>query len=781
MKARLTLLSLICAASLLASSCTTVEKLVRRGDAAFELGEYAAAADYYKRAYSRTPSREREKRGAIAYKLGDAYRRYGYVARAVGAFRNAERYGQTDTLTYLRLGDCLMGMADYKGAGQSYTAYLEQHPDDSLAMAALDASRKAADIKAAGSAYTVREAKTFNSYRSDYCPALLGDNADRLYFTTTRPQVTGDKESDITDMMPGDIYFSKKDENGVWQRPEPVEGGLNTAYDEGACSFSPDGQTMYLTVCRSDAQWPRMAEIWTSARADAAWSQPQQLTITSDTLSSYAHPAPSPDGRWLYFASDMPGGYGGVDIWRARFDGHGIGMVENLGPDINTEGNEMFPAFRPSGELYFSSDGRGGLGGLDLYAAVEDTLTQRWLVRHLPAPMNSNGDDFGITFEGVHNRGFFSSSRSTGGRGWDKIYEFEYPEVLQTVKGWVYEQDGYELPEALVYMVGNDGTYLKITPMPDGSFVQPVQPGVDYVFLATCEGYLNYRNSLSPDSTTQPHEYVLQFPLPSTSAPVLVRNVFYAFDQADILPESIDALDRLVALLAENPNVTIELSAHCDYRGNDEYNEKLSQRRAESVVRYIAEHGIDTARLTAKGYGKAQPKVVNKRLAEIYPFLHENDTLTEQRILELPPEEQETCNALNRRTQFRVLRTTYGLFDEQGRLKVDALTPTRPSGADEQPDSENSQPDSQNNQPTKENAPSETESDSPAEESEQPTAEDNPADTEDNTPAEESEQPTEEDNPADTEGDSPAEESEQPTAEDSQPDTENEDTTRTQT
>ena len=475
--------------------------------------------------------------------------------------------------------------------------------------------------------------------------------------------------------MPGDIYWSKKDEKGVWQRPEPVEGELNTAFDEGACSFSPDGKTMYLTVCRTDPQWPRMAEIWTATRTDAAWAKPQLLKITGDTLSSYAHPAVSPDGRWLYFTSDLPGGYGGLDLWRARFDGHGIGLVENLGPDINTAGNEVFPAFRPSGELYFSSDGFGGLGGLDLYAAVEDTVSHRWTVRHLPAPMNSNGDDFGITFEGLHNRGYFSTSRTTGGRGWDKIFEFSYPEVLQTVKGWVYEQDGYELPEALVYMVGNDGTYLKITPRSDGSFEQPVQPGVDYIFLATCEGYLNYRNSLRPDSTTESHQYVLQFPLPSISAPVLVRNVFYAFDSAEILPASLPALDRLVTLLAENPNVTIELSAHCDYRGADDYNERLSARRAESVVRYLTEHGIAADRLTAKGYGEQQPKVVTKRLAETYPFLHENDTLTEAYILRLTPEQQDTCNALNRRTQFRVLRTTYGLFDEEGRLKPDAILP----------------------------------------------------------------------------------------------------------
>ena len=371
----------------------------------------------------------------------------------------------------------------------------------------------------------------------------------------------------------------------------------------------------------------------------------------------------------------MPGGQGGLDLWRAELsDKHGVGRLENLGPQINTGGNECFPAFRPDGELYFSSDaGANNMGGLDLYRAREDSVTKLWTVVHLPSPMNSNGDDFGITFEGLHNRGFFSSNRATGGRGWDKIYEFSYPEVLQSVKGWVYEQDGYELPKAVVYMVGSDGTNEKVSVLSDGSFEKPLKPGVSYLFLATCQGYLNVRNELRADTAEVEKQHVLQFALPSISSPVLVRNVFYEFDKANLTENSCEALDRLTKMLKENPNVTIELSAHCDYRGNADYNLKLSQRRAESVVRYLTEHGIAADRLTARGYGKEVPKVVNKKLTETYPFLHTNDTLTVAYILKLPKEQQEVCNALNRRTEFRVLRTTYGLFDEKGNLKPEAL------------------------------------------------------------------------------------------------------------
>lgn len=654
---------------ILLSACGTPERSIKRGDAAMAIGEYCEAAAQYKKGYSRIPPTDRKRRGEVAYKMGDAFRRYGNTARALGAFRNAARYGQNDTLTQFYIGELLRMQGDYRGAEKAYQTYLDSFPSDERARQMLQSLSEAIGIKERGSAYTVKMETMFSGSRSDYAPAYNGDEATTLYFSTTRPAVTGSDLSGITGMKPGDIYMVRKDEKGKWKSPEPVEGGLNTENDEGATAFSSDGKTMYLTVCRTDPQYPRMAEIWTSQRADAGWGKPAALKITADTLSSYAHPAPSPDGRWLYFTSDMPGGYGGTDLWRARMDAHGVGSIENLGPEINTEGNECFPAFRPSGELYFSSDGlTPSLGGLDLYRAKQDTITEHWTVVHLPAPMNSPADDFGITFEGWHNRGYFSSNRSTGGRGWDKIYSFSYPEVLQTVKGWVYEQDGYELPEALVYIVGNDGTNEKLSVKSDGSFEMAVTPGVDYLLLATCKGYLNFRNNLHADSLEVEHQHVLQFPLPSINVPVLVRNVFYEFDKADLTPESTAALDRLTNMLKENPNVTIELAAHCDYRGNDDYNLRLSQRRAESVVRYLTEHGIEAERLTAKGYGETVPKIVNKKLLETYPFLHEGDTLTVPYILALPADQQEVCNALNRRTEFRVLRTTYGLFDEHGNL-----------------------------------------------------------------------------------------------------------------
>jgi outer membrane protein OmpA-like peptidoglycan-associated protein len=237
------------------------------------------------------------------------------------------------------------------------------------------------------------------------------------------------------------------------------------------------------------------------------------------------------------------------------------------------------------------------------------------------------------------------------------------------VKGWVYEQDGYELPAAQVFMVGNDGTNLRLSVRGDGSFTQEIKPNVDYVILASCKGFLNHQEQLRVNAVKESEEYVLQFPLYNISAPVLIENIFYDFDKATLRPESSAALDSLVSLLNENANITIELSAHTDYKGTEQYNERLSQQRAESVVRYLIQHGIAADRLTAKGYGEGKPKAIKRKVAEKYPFLKEGDKLTEEFISQLPEEEQEQCNQLNRRTEFRVLSTTYGLFDKEGRLK----------------------------------------------------------------------------------------------------------------
>lgn len=663
----------VIALPLMLFSCSNANVAQKKGEQSMAIGEYYNASIQFKKSYSATPAKDKAKRAERAFLLGESYRSFGSSTKAMAAYQNAVRYKYPDSTALYYLGQQQLRCGQYKQAAESFAAYLERDPDNALAKAGLESARLAPEWKENPNLYQVKKETVFNSRRSDFCPMFVNAEADQIVFSTTRDDTEGDDISGITGVKFADLFFSKKNEQGKWSSPEPIEGGVNTEYDEGVSCMSPDGKTMYFTRCSSDPDYPRFAEIWKTTRSDASWGSPTKCDISNDTLSSFAHPAISPDGQWLYFVSDMPEGEGGLDIWRTRITSAGFAGIENVGPEINTPGDEAFPVFKPTGELFFSSDGHPGMGGLDILKATpkyEDDgpgygdndeplgAPVSWTVENQGYPLNSSADDFGMTFEGVHSRGYFSSNRADG-KGFDHIYSFELPEIVQSVTGWVYEKDGYELPEALVYMVGNDGTNEKLSVRGDGSFTQVIKPGVEYLFLGTCKGYLNVKNELKVEPSEDSEEYVLQFPLPPINVPVLIDNIFYGFDSADLTPESTVSLDKLVTLLNDNSNVTIELGAHCDYRGVDIYNLDLSQRRAQSVVKYLVEHGISKERLTAVGYGETQPKVVTRKLASQHDFLQEGDILTEEFITHLTEEQQEICNALNRRTVFKVLRTTY--------------------------------------------------------------------------------------------------------------------------
>lgn len=679
-------LALLVLSLLLLASCGA-EKNMKKAEKFMAIGEYYDAASQYKQAYSKTPPKERDRRGLIAGKMAVCYRKINSTPKAVAAYRNMVRYNKATADDRLELGRQLLKNGDYKQAAEQFRVVLDSMPDNVLARNGLLSAQQAPAWKKQGSRYTVKRMDVFNSRRAEYSPMLSGDQFDQLYFTSTRNDATGDELSGITGTKNGDIFVSQKDDKGKWSKPEVVNGGLNTEADEGASCLSPDQREMYLTQCVTDPSYPRYAQIVKSNRSDAAWGKASSVELTKDTLSCFAHPAVSPDGQWLYFVSDMPGGKGGLDIWRVRITSAGYGGVENLGEPINTPGNEMFPTFRPNGDLYFSSDGHPGMGGLDIFIA-HPGKAERYVLEHPGYPLNSQGDDFGMTFDGVKNRGFFSSNRNDG-RGWDHIYSFVNPEIVQSVKGWVYEQEGYELPAAQVYMIGSDGTNLKLGVKSDGSFEKELTPGVEYMFLATCKGFLNHKEELKVVPMNDSHEYVLQFPLASITAPVLIDNIFYDFNKATLRPESQTALDELVKLLNENPNVTIELSSHCDYKGSSAYNKLLAQRRAESVVNYLVDKGIARDRLSPVGYGKEKPKTIRKKLTEKLTWLKEGDVLTEEFIKKLDPEKQEICNQLNRRTEFIVLRTTYGLLDENGQLKPKAKTKTAKPSSTKGKDADN--------------------------------------------------------------------------------------------
>ena len=372
------------------------------------------------------------------------------------------------------------------------------------------------------------------------------------------------------------------------------------------------------------------------------------------------HPAISPDGKYLYFVSDAVGGFGGKDLFRARVAGNDFGPMENLGPEINTPGDEMFPYVRDSVTLYFASDGHPGMGGLDLFKATLDS-TGHWQVENMKAPINSAGDDFGITFAGSREKGFFSSNRNDA-RGYDHLYSFELPIITVFIEGIVSDVDENPIEGATVRIVGRDGLNEKVLTKKDGTYRVELERDIRYVMMASARGYLNQNFELKTGPEEKNETYIVDFFLSPISRPVVIENIFYDFDKATLRPESKKALDEMIKMLNDNPNVTIELGAHTDRKGTDQYNERLAQRRAQSVVDYLIAGGIAQDRLEAKGYGESVPKTINKKMAKEFPFLKEGDVLTEEFIEQLPPEQQEIADQINRRTEFKVLRTNYNLF-----------------------------------------------------------------------------------------------------------------------
>ena len=636
---------------------------LKDADEAYDRGEYFDAATIYRKLYNQYNRKEDQwLRGELAFQLGMCHLKLNQGNRASAAFQNAIRYEYEDTTLMLRLAQAQQREGQYAAAIKSYSEYLDIAPDSWEAQVGIEGCELAPKWKEEGSRYIVKQDKMFNSRRADYCPMYLDKNQEYIYFTSTNEKSTGELHSEITGTKKGDIYFSKKDEKGKWSRPEVVDGGLNTEHDEGAAAFSPDGSTMYLA--RAVRQnWPTTVEIYTSSRSEAKWGAPQKFEITADTLSNYSDPFVSPDGNWLYFASDMPGGQGGTDIWRINLkDKHGT--LENLGPQINTKGNERFPNVRTDSLLYFSSDGHPGMGGLDLFVAQlqprdekERMAMDRWVIENMGVPMNSAADDFGLTF-GTGESGFFSSNRGDA-RGYDHIFSFIKPDLQIWISGYVVDKDDEPVPNAVIRIVGDDGSNQKTAAKPDGSFRFDLQRGVKYAMMAGAEGYLNARQEFVSDSTEEDAEYNVDFILAAMFKAQIIENIFYDFDKAVLRDESKLALDSMVMLLKDHPNIVIEMASHTDRVGSAKYNQGLSQRRAQSVVDYLIENGIPRERLKPAGYGESRPKTVTKRIHSQYPQFEEGVTLTEEFIKTLSKEDQEAADQINRRTEFQVIDTDY--------------------------------------------------------------------------------------------------------------------------
>jgi len=636
----------------------SAQRSVRSGEVSFEIGEHYNAIEKYRKAYrSQKLSEEKSK---IAFRIAESYFKLSDFAKATVWYKNAIKRNYAEPLCMLHYADCLRATQKYEDASTWYQTYLGIKPDDQYAKNGLQACVVAGGWLEKPNRYIVNIVKELNSKNSDYCPVFVGGRDNEIIFTSTRELVTGKRTSNITGTRYSDLLTSKFGiQKQKWETPTLLEENelINTTSDEGAATLSARGDQIIFTRCRFDKTKDLGAELYSANQSRGEWSEPTLIELVGDSLIA-AQPSLSDDGTQLYFVSDRMGGYGGKDIWMATEKGAGtFDKPVNLGPEINTPGDEMFPTIRDNGELYFSSNYHTGMGGLDIFKAVKDE-NKKWIVENMKAPVNSPGDDFGMTFiKGDVTKGLFSSNRK-GSRS-DDIYSFYLPPKIFNVTGEIANKEtDQKIDGAMIRIIGTDGTNLKMR-ADGGRFQIKLKPETDYIFAAFKDGYLNDKVRTSTVGLEDSKEFRFEFKLSPTNEPIKVNNINYAFGSYEITEESKLALDSVVQLLTMNPTITIELMAHTDHVGSAEFNSELSQKRAQSVVDYLISKGINPARLVAKGYGETWPKKVTRTIAKQYDFLKRNDELTEEFILKLTPEQQEIAKGLNRRTEFRVLSNDF--------------------------------------------------------------------------------------------------------------------------
>jgi len=634
------------------------KRKAERAYASFQAGEYYEAIDLFKDSYSKTKRSDKIARAELIYMIAECYRLVNNPRNAETWYKLAVRSAATKPEAQLWYAASLKKNGKYKQAIEELKKYKQIAPADAKADQEIRACELAIEWQENPEAYKIDEIKDLNSRESDFSPSFGRDDFGVVYFTSSREDATGNKTHGATGQGYTDIFESRLDKKSKWSTPVPVDL-INSEFEDGTPCFTGDYKELYFTRCEAGKREKKGCIIMYSKRSGDSWSKPENLKILPDSMVA-AHPAVSADGLTMYFVSDMSGGFGGKDIWVTTRSGAGSDWSTpiNPGPDINTGGNELFPFLRNDGTLYFSSDGLIGMGGLDIFKAVPQP-DGSWIVENMKAPVNSSADDFGIAFENENERGIFSSTRK--GRENDDLYAFEFPPLTFSITGLVKdEKTGSAIEGSTVQLIASDASNLQAETGSGGEFKFSLKPDVDYIFLASKRGYLNGKEKETTKGQEKSREFMVTILITAIDKPIELPNIFYDFNKYDLRPESMVSLDKLVETLNDNPNVTIELMSHTDSRDTEEYNYELSQRRAQSVVEYLIEKGIEPDRLSAKGYGESSPKVVDASVVNQALFLKTGITLTEEYINSLPTEEQkEIAHQINRRTEFRVLRTDY--------------------------------------------------------------------------------------------------------------------------
>ena len=634
------------------SGCASKNKL---GNAmkVYEVGEYYRAVKPFQKAAKK--EKNKYYKGEASFYMAESFQAINQPKKAETAYARAIRYGYTDRNAKLRHAQSLLKLGKYNEAMKIFEEYLENVVGDKVAYNGL-ASAKLGLNPPPSENYTITQIKKLNSRNSDFSPMLAPDDPYTMYFSSMRKANTKKKGTNrITGQGASVIYITREEERNEWKDIEPLfEQSEEVDWEDGVITFLSDGKEAYFTRSRFEKTAPTGAEIWNVKRTGGRWGEPAKIVLGADSLT-YAHPSISPDGNTLYFVSDMPGGFGGNDIWKAIKTGENWSPPINLGIDINTPGNEMFPYIKEDSLLYFSSDGLVGYGGLDIFVAKQ-VDENSWSVRNMGLPINSMSDDFGICYYPNRDAGFFSSSRNNV-KGYESIYHFERPTIQITLSGLIDVGAGMPVPpNTITRIIGTDGTNSRLQIESAGTFNVLLAPDVEYLVLVTAPGYFNHRDKINTKGLRESRQYNLNINLQSVEKPLIFDNIQFESGKSDLSNATREELNKVVSLLEDNPDVKIDIVSHTDASGDANANVELSKKRADEVKQYLVSKGIKTERLSAIGLGSEKPVKVSKLLAQQYSFLKEGDEITEPFIQRLMRRDQNTARNLNNRVEFGIRR-----------------------------------------------------------------------------------------------------------------------------
>ena len=632
-------------------------------DQAFNSYQYNLAASRYKKAYSKT--RNRADKDRISFKLGESYRMMNNTRRAEMAYRRIAKsaFARNNPIVYLHFANMLRANEKYKDAAEYYALYAENVPDDPLGRNGVESIELIEEWVKNPTKYEVTNVKKINSKSDDFAPTYSDKFYNALIFTSTREGSTGKGLDDWTGQNYSDLFQSRQDRKGDWSEPvlADTEGKLNTTANEGAPAFNDNFTNLYYTRCGNAEDTSANCQIMSIKRSGRGWGELKLVKLGNDSTVTNGHPAISKDELTLIFSSDRKNGQGGKDLWIATRASTADEFKKplNLGLVVNTPGDEQFPFLRNDTTLYFASNGHPGMGGLDIF---KTTLRDKVWTKpvNLEVPVNSSGDDFAMVFQPGTDEGFFTSNRR-GGRGGDDIYHFINPPLIFTLQGTIKDDRTLQfVPLATVRLTGSDGSSVDAKTDPKGFYSyskSQIKPNTTYDISVIKDNYFNKKAKETTVGVEKNKDFVVDFLLePIPEKPVVLPDILYDLAKWDLKPQYQDSLQGLIKTLLENETVVVELAAHTDARDTDERNDILSQRRAESVVDYLIQRGIDPARLVAKGYGERVPRIMAVDKVKDGILFKAGTRLTESFIDSLKTTaEKEAAHALNRRTEFRVL------------------------------------------------------------------------------------------------------------------------------